>query len=243
VDFIVVKYAENEISAKNLNGAVLNNFPIRAPDRVQFKGTPLIADINGDGYSELIVTGQDEYSVSMYAYNKDGRLVSGFPLFVGSVNTQADDPVHASIIDNNLVAISHLGDLKVWNFPEMENVKWAARYGNRGNNKITGLLDDVTIAPPNFGVLNKAETYNWPNPATDHTFLRYQTSESGEVNIKITTTSGRLIYDRSVQSQGGQPEEIEIDTSRWGSGGYIALVSATVNGTTERKLVKIAIAR
>ncbi|MEX2456711.1 MAG: T9SS type A sorting domain-containing protein, partial [Balneolaceae bacterium] len=94
-----------------------------------------------------------------------------------------------------------------------------------------------------FGILNTDETYNWPNPARDETTLRFQTSEPGEIKIKITTISGRLIYDQTIESRGGAPEEIQIDTSSWGSGGYLAVVTARVNGKTERKLVKIAVAR
>ena len=112
-----------------------------------------------------------------------------------------------------------------------------------GNNKITGLLSDADTIQPSFELLNEQETYNWPNPATDHTILRFQTADPAEIQIQITTTSGRLIYSRTLESRGGAPEEIEIDTSNWGSGGYMALISATANGSTERKLVKIAIAR
>lgn len=243
IDFILVDAEKNQLIAKNRNGAVLNNFPIRPPAGIEFTGTPLVADLNDDGHNEIIITGQDQYTINLYAYNRNGRQVAGFPLFVGNIQSKQNHPVQAAITGNHLVAISHTGDFWSWTFPNLGTVLWASRYGNSGNNKVTGTLALSSVQPPSFGVLNKAETYNWPNPATDQTFIRFQTEDAGEVRVRIATTSGRLVYDRTVDSRGGMPEEIEIDTSGWGSGGYMAVVSATVNGRTERKLVKIAIAR
>lgn len=242
-DFLFVDRAENQLVAKNLNGAVLSGFPITPPPGVQFTGTPLVADIDGNGEFELIITGQDTYSMNLYAYRFNGTPVEQFPLLVGGVNSQEDDPVHPALGDQYLTAISHSGDLRVWRFPNMETILWESRYGNSGNNKLTGRQLTEPVSTPGFGVLNKAETYNWPNPATDHTYIRFQTEDAGEVRIRIATTSGRMIYDRTVETRGGLAEEIKIDTSGWGSGGYMAMVSATVNGRTERKMVKIAIAR
>lgn len=242
LDILLVDRTENTLTAKNLNGAVLNNFPITPPNNVQFIGTPLLSDINADGNLEILISGQDSFSLNIYGYNRNGELLEGFPLTVGGINGQSDQPVHPAIIGKKLIAVSPTGDLKVWRFPNLQNTLWGTRYGN-GSNKITGRKSDSDIISKDFGILNFEETYNWPNPARDETMLRFQTSEPGEVQIKITTLSGRLIYDQTIKSRGGAPEEIQIDTSSWGSGGYLAVVTARVNGRTERKLVKIAVAR
>lgn len=243
VDFLFVDRAENQLIAKNTSGAILSGFPIQAPQGVTFAGTPLIADLNGNGDFEIIITGLDQQSVNLYGFKASGNRVDGFPLLVGGIENQTDEPVHPSIGGEFLTAISHDGDLRIWQFPNMGEILWGSRYGNSGNNKLTGRLHSETVTTPDFGILNASETYNWPNPARDETFIRYQTSSPGEVQVRIATTSGRLIYDRTVQSRGSGPEEISIDTSGWGSGGYIAVVTATVNGQSERKLVKIAIAK
>ena len=73
--------------------------------------------------------------------------------------------------------------------------------------------------------------------------MRFQTSGAGQVQIHIIDLSGQLIYEQQIQSRGGNPEEITIDTSQWPSGAYIALVKATVAGKTGSKLVKMAIAK
>jgi len=199
--------------------------------------------LNGDENFELLITGQDPYSANIYAYNYRGQLITGFPLFIGSTESAEDQPIHAAISGNSLIAVSHTGDLKVWEFSNIDKIQWSSKYGNRGNNKVTGLLSDFDTILPTFELLNAQETYNWPNPASDETNLRFQTREQAEVRIKITTMSGRLIYDQTFQSRGGLPEEVLIDTSSWASGGYFALVEAKNGNNTERKLVKIAIVR
>lgn len=243
IDFIFIDRNQNQIVAKNQNGALVSRFPIDAPRNILFKGTPLIADIDGNGEQEIIVVGQNSGSMILYAYRNDGTVVEEFPLLVGALTDQGDDPVHPAIGGEFLTAVSHNGDLRIWRFPNMGDVMWRSKYGNSGNNKLTGRLLTAPVATPDFGILNTAETYNWPNPAAEETYLRFQTSAAGEVQIRIATTSGRLIYNQTHHSRGGMPEEILINTSDWGSGGYIAVVEATVEGETERKLVKIAVAR
>jgi hypothetical protein len=93
-----------------------------------------------------------------------------------------------------------------------------------------------------FSILNNEETYNWPNPADQETNLRFQLEQPGQVEIQIINQSGRLVYKEILQANGGTPEEVMLDTSGWGSGAYFAMVKATVNGKSESKLVKIAVA-
>jgi hypothetical protein len=242
-DFLFVDHTRNHLSAVNKNGAFLNNFPIRPPGNVRFTGTPLISDINGNGALELIIIGQDSYSINLYAYNQNSELLEGFPLNVGAVLDQDHQPIHPTIIENYLGAVSHNGDLKVWQFPQLQNTLWASRYGNVANNKITGSVEESGETEIQFSLLNKEETYNWPNPAKNETMLRFQTSRPAEIQIKISTMSGRSIYDRTFQSRGGAPEEILINTSTWGSGAYFAMITAKSGGETERKLINIAIAK
>lgn len=243
IDFVFVDRETNDIVARNLNGAMLANFPIPAPQGTEFRGTPLVSDVDGNGEPDIIIAAQASESLNLYAYNSDGDPIEGFPLLVGGYPDASEEFIHPAINEKYLTAVSPVGDFRVWRFPNAQNTQWKSRYGNGGTNKLTGRLLDSDVQEPSFTVLNEEETYNWPNPASDETYLRFQTSEPGDVQVRITTTSGRLIYNQTHPSRGGAPEEIRIDTSGWGSGGYLAVVEATVNGTTERKLVKMAVAR
>ena len=233
---------DGTLHAINKNGGTLNNFPIRAPRDFQFSGTPLIADINGDGAFEVIITAKNAFSMNIYAYDLNGQIIEGFPLYSGSIAGPNLIPVNPLFFDNKLISLSPDGDLKIWEFPSSENVLWRSAYGNFTNNKVSSIFlsEPVTF---DYALLNKDETYNWPNPAIDETNIRFQTSSPAEMSIKIATMSGRLIYSNQFQSQGISAEEILIDTSSWASGGYFAVVEATSGNLTERKVINIAIVR
>ena len=241
-DFILIDSEKNHLIALNRNGAFINGFPINAPSGVSFVGTPLIADIDGNDSSEIIITGQSDYSIDLYAFRVNGDKMEGFPLYVGGVANRDNQPIHPVLIDTYIAAVSHSGDFSVWEFENMTGIKWANRYGG-SNNKVSGNIEITDAQPFASSLLNQDETYNWPNPAREETLLRFETSEPAEVKIKISTMSGRLIYDRTIQSRGGAPEEIIIDTSGWASGGYFAMVTATSGNKTEQKTVKIAVVK
>ncbi len=242
-NFLFVDYSSNQLIAKNMNGAFLASFPLSPPQEVIFIGTPLIADIDGDEMNDIIITGYDESSMNLYAFDKNGEPITGFPLLVGGIQNANSQPVHPVIADNKLAAISHFGELNVWEFKQIQNVQWRSKYGNQTTNKISGFIESDGSINPELSLLNREETYNWPNPAQDETQIRFQTREPAEVRIKVLTMSGRLISDQTIQSKGQIAEEILIDTSSWASGGYYALVEAKSGGVKEQKLIKIAIAK
>jgi hypothetical protein len=120
---------------------------------------------------------------------------------------------------------------------------WSSRYGDFRFNKYSAVVPESdNNAENSYGILNKSETYNWPNPADDFTNLRFQIAQpGGAVEITIITTSGQVIFENSYRSAGGFPEEIEINTGNWPSGGYIARVKATVDGKSDTMIYKIGI--
>jgi hypothetical protein len=242
-DFIFIDYTANQLIAKNVNGAVLSSFPLPEPKDVSFIGTPLIADLNSDQLNDLIITGYDQSSVNLYAYNEKAEPIEGFPLLVGGLSNRTSQLVHPLIIEDKLFAISHTGELKVWEFKQLQNVLWRSKYGNQTNNKVSAYIEFDDPVDSQMSLLYSKETYNWPNPAKDQTQIRFQTREPAQVRIKVLTMSGRVISDQKFQSKGTVSEEISLDTSSWASGGYFALIEAKAGGVKEMKLVKIAIAR
>ncbi|SMO94876.1 T9SS type A sorting domain-containing protein [Gracilimonas mengyeensis] len=234
----------NRITGENKIGGQQNFTPIDAPDGVRFIGSPLVADISGDAteYSTLVV-GQDSLSLNIYAYSNRGKLMEGFPLYVGAVESADTQPIHPVIYNNHLYALSHDGVLKSWTLPNITNIQWGSRYGNAAWNKVSArVFADADNQASDFGVINGDETYNWPNPATDETNIRFEVAKpGGTVEITVITTSGRIIFEEQLDTPGGYPQEIQVNTQYWGSGGYIARVKATVNGKTETKLIKIGV--
>ncbi|MDZ7757925.1 T9SS type A sorting domain-containing protein [Rhodohalobacter sp.] len=242
-NFLFIDNEENALIGLNKNGAFLDYFPILPPDGVTFTGTPLISDLNGDGALNIMVPGFSESALNLYAYHPNGKPLVGFPLLVGGIQSSNDQIVSPVIFDQYVAAVSPAGDLKVWEFPEMTDISWASAYGNEPNNKSSAFISAGQQQGPDFVLLNKNETYNWPNPAQNNTNIRFQTNGPAEVKIRISTLSGRTIYYRTLQSRGGSAEEISVDTSSWASGGYIALITAEKDGQKESKIVQIAITK
>ncbi len=244
--FLDIIYTDPEtgiLESVNTNGAITDYFPILPPNGITFTGTPLIADLNADGNPEVIIAGYDTHSMYIYAYTNRGQSMDPFPLLVGSLTEHNRSLVNPLLTGNTLYAISPAGNFREWHIPHMQNIRWGSKYGNHSWNKVTGSVDEGVEPDRSFGLLNRAETYNWPNPATDETRIRYQMSRPGEISIRIATLNGRQIYNRSIQTSGGAPEEIEIDTSTWASGGYFALITARADGNEEQKIIKIGIVR
>lgn len=242
-DFLYVNQTDGKLYGKNVNGGMLDGYPITPPPGSRFIGTPLIADLDGNGSSDLLIAADDTFSISIFAYRSDTVKMDDFPLLVGGVPTADHQIIHPILKDRYLIAVSPENDLKIWKFPELTNIQWSSKYGNSTNNKITGLIETENSQPLPFKLLNSLETYNWPNPATDETFIRFQTASPAQIRLRITTMSGRLVTDQRFNSLGGPPEELRINTSSWASGAYYALLEATSGNSTERKLIKIAIVR
>ena len=234
---------DNSIMGYNFNGALLSHTPIPAPEGYQFKGTPLIADVNGDEVQDILVVSQSDFSVNIFGFDLDGNQLEGFPLYVGGSVGADITPIHPAFFGDVIYAISHTGDLKAWKFENFTNANWPTKYGQGTNNKATANITFPAQTSGQFSVLNPAETYNWPNPADETTNIRFEVERpGGTVEITIIDYSGRVVFERTVEAKGGAPEEIEISTTRWGSGAYFARVKATVEGRSESKLIKIGVA-
>jgi len=233
----------NHLIGLNKLGGVEPNTPISAPEDKQFIGTPLIAEFTDSEGQALLVVGQNEHSIDLFAYDSQGDLISGYPLYIGGSRGQDLQPIHPIIYQNELFTVSHDGNLRSWNLVNVQNTSWNSRYGEFTFNKHTAVVGDNDSNNENsFGILKSSETYNWPNPADDHTNLRFQIARpGGTVEITIITTGGQIIFKNTYSSPGGFPEDIRIETNDWQSGGYIARVKATVNGKTETRLYKIGI--
>ncbi len=72
----------NNLEALNLQGASADNFPFIDPDGIGFSGTPITADFEGDGKSEVIASTKDGRIFAIDGGT--GKVVNGFPNFNGS---------------------------------------------------------------------------------------------------------------------------------------------------------------
>ncbi|MCH8567286.1 MAG: T9SS type A sorting domain-containing protein [Balneolales bacterium] len=245
LDYLFVNYEENQLEAKNRNGGFLWNFPARTPEGVRLAGTPLLGDFTGTGETSILVPAADSLSYVILGYDNRLQPLDGFPLYVGSLNHSGEALHQPVFIDSEslLAVVSPRGDLKVWKLGEAEDLSWSRVYGLLPGNKVAAAYSGSAQTQPLSGLLNKSETYNWPNPASTETWIRFQTQTEADITISIASMSGRMLYEQRVRSRGGTAEEVRVDTSGWSSGVYFARVRAQADGREETELIKIAIIR
>jgi hypothetical protein len=241
IDVIYVDTKTNQLIARNRNGGILSGFPKNAPGGTHFTGTPLVLDIDGNGKPDVLVEARDSVSYTINGYDKSMNELPNFPLYVGDMDSHDTDPVHPIFFNSTLYAVSPNGDVRAWHFPKSQNVQWASQYGNGDFNKVYSHNKLTGSIAKQFKILNKNETYNWPNPANEETYVRYETNGQANVHITIITMSGNTLFDRTVTSSGRVPQEIRISTNNWGNGVYYARIRAAMGNQTESKLIKIAV--
>ncbi|TVQ72472.1 MAG: T9SS C-terminal target domain-containing protein [Balneolaceae bacterium] len=263
LDIFVTDFEANQVYGFNRDGGMLDFFPMRAPRHGRFAGSPLLADITGDGQQEILVAVSDTLTVTIHAFDRQHQPVEGFPLLVGSLIispnhnagsshastnrleavSNAGQPVMLPLLiaDGQLLAVSPAGEVRAWFLTELGEIAWGSVYGNQPGNKVGRNMERERLQRPEFGLLNKQETYNWPNPAEDHTWIRFETSGPARIDITVINPSGATIFETQSESQGRFPEEIRMDTSSWGNGIYFARVRARNGAESETKLIKIVV--
>lgn len=240
-DFIGVNRERNRIEGVNQDGGSLNGFPIQAPNGLNFSGTPLMVDLDGEGAQSLIITAIDSLSIVILAYNENLQPREGFPLTVGSLISDDDIPIHPVFHGSRLFAVSPRGDVKSWRFPAAGSSTWPSPYGQFRNGKVTGFITTNQPSVMDAELLVMSETYNWPNPADDMTHIRFMTTAPARVTIQMISQDGKTVYSDTFQTQGELPVDIPLATDRLGNGVYMARIQATSENRSESKTIKIAV--
>jgi len=239
----VIISQEDVIIAYNQNGSVISNLYITPPKYHSFNYAPLSADINSNGSLEILSGTVDSSGIQhLIAYDNTGKIISGFPLAIGS-HKATKPTIHPLWVDKILYAATNNGDLIRLYFEEAEsNGVWEGVYGDESSpmsfiNPGGGLVDPVL----NNELLNKSETYNWPNPATEETHLRFSTFYPADVKITVIDMTGRIVFEESVQSHGNGAQERLLNVSNWGSGVYYVRTEAKGDGKNESELYKMVV--
>lgn len=229
---------DSTLNGNFLNGTVASGYPLSVYDR-SLSGTPLLVDLDGDGSQERIVIESDSLQTRVAAYYQNDEPVPGFPLLAGSKT--AKTMIHPYFDSKRLWIVSTDGFVFSWLFPNSGEAHWKSPYGNSLDGKLSTQISEAKTYQNGTSLLNKSETYNWPNPAQDHTTIRFQTIEQATVSVDIYTLSGLKVWSKQNLSMGFAPEEISLNTSSWGSGLYYIRIKATSATKTDSKIVKMVV--
>jgi hypothetical protein len=124
-----------------------------------------------------------------------------------------------------------------------QNILWKnyLRDKNLSNNNFKGVQSSVTYSEK----LPKERVYNWPNPVYDSkTFIRYFINgNASSVNIRILDLTGELVTKLTGTTFPNNDNEVIWDVSKVSSGLYYGVVEATIDGSVEAKVIKIAVVK
>ena len=239
----VVVAAGSRLFAYNHLGFIVDHFPYRLTDGTEFTGSPLVADLDGDGTKELICLST---SGAIYAYRTGFRVMTGFPFQIASPGAGSLGLFETATGTTGILSVNESGSVAAWE----RNLSYAPTQGdwrefladaghgsfNAGPASISGI--------PVSGFLPKERVYNWPNPVYgSSTNIRFFTTEPARITVRILDLSGESVTELKGDSPGGIDSEIVWDVSGIQSGVYFAHVEASTGAHTEAVVFKIAVVK
>lgn len=234
----IIFSADEGLFVINSAGVLLENFPVNFNKKIN--AGIAVADINNDGIMDIIFTTSEG---DLYAYGINGKIVTGYPIKTGSHTYST--PALANLNDT-LGFIIFGGDGYLYAY------KTNTRYDET---KILwkNFLKDKYLSNNNYKYLSSTniyseklpsdKVYNWPNPVYDSkTFIRYYINGNAtSVSIKIIDLSGELVTMLNGTANSNADNEVPWNVSSVQSGVYYGVIEAEIDGSKERKIIKIAV--
>ncbi len=241
----IVVASNNKIYAYNYNGTIADNFPIivdQANPVGCIKSSPILVDVDNDGISDIVIGTQEN---KIYAFNKDGNGIFGFPLScAGPITSSAVMVDLDQDLKSELLVPADDGFVYAWKLPwdyHPEKNPWPMQGHDPSHTNYYPIQDLPDL--PKFAFLPEKKVYSYPNPARDRAIIRYFLGEDAEVNIKIYDLSGDLVEELDQNGVGGENNEKEWDCAKVASGVYLCRVEAKSLSQKEVVFCKIAVVK
>ncbi|MBN1396873.1 MAG: T9SS type A sorting domain-containing protein [Bacteroidetes bacterium] len=227
----------------NRMGLMLDGFPITVKAGLEFSGTPLVADFDGDARPEILLMTNNG---AMWIHEGDGKLQTGFP--IQAAGGKAQPVLYESPYPQNKLGIAVItedGELNAF----LTGTSTAGRvfywYQHLGSEQHLNADTSIMVARPiSSEFFPKSRVYNWPNPVYGSlTHIRYYTSENSDITITIIDLSGVKITELKGKGTAGMDNEIIWHVSNIQSGIYLARVEAKGAAQSSTALIKIAVVK
>lgn len=241
-ELAIVFATDDKIFAYNLQGFPISNFPILTRSQKPITSSPIVADVNGDTFADVIVQTPDG---RLMAFDRLGKTLFTLPLAAGTQTTPtvAPSPNGQGLV---LFSVDAFGLLNGYELPNAtQNIEWGALYGDNLNSNTylpIRTKNRTTVQINEF--LPEKSVFNYPNPASTETAFRFFLKESGTVTVKVFDMTGAKIWESSKQSAGGFDDEILWNVRSVQSGVYYAVLTAKSNRGDEKSIrLKVAIVK
>ncbi|MBI3585749.1 MAG: T9SS type A sorting domain-containing protein [Ignavibacteriales bacterium] len=239
----IVLLAGKNLYAMNQAGSFLAGFPLRASGDGSFVGFPLIGDVNGDSFPDIIAL---QSTGEVTACDRNGQIISGFPIQLSGAGEAFPSLFQTSNGKIGALRVTASGSLQAVELNrsyKAETMMWSQYLGDALHQNRDGSVIAITNPTPSE-FLPKARTYNWPNPVYGSTtHIRYYTPEDADISIKIFDLAGTKITELKARSLAGIDGEVAWNVSNVQSGVYLARIEATDGSRNEVAIIKIAVVK
>jgi M6 family metalloprotease-like protein len=234
------------IYAFHYNGRLMTNFPVNL-EFYDLTGAiaaePVLGDVDGDGLPDVI-TGLPGGTI--HAYNHHADRVAGFPLpssFAVSKSCALGDLDGDGDLD--LVSLENSGLINAWDMSfdySMIDLPWDMRGGDFSNRHyLSPAFERQIIASDEQ--LPEGSVYNYPNPASNSTTIRYYLQNESDVTIDIYDFMGENVKSFTTSGQAHADNEFVWDCSPFASGVYFCRVEADDGNNKKWQIIKIALVK
>jgi hypothetical protein len=244
----IVVFSENRVHAYHHNGASLDNFPATLGTSEPIASAPIMADVDGDLDIDIVAVAQNGL---VTAFDKSGKMASGFPLQAGSGRQSAAamrlSGPSLTTVDVALVVSSSSGSVTAWKAGSVPALNtglfaWPQYQADAGKSGVAVLTGGGSPVSEQYFPADRV--YNWPNPVYEgKTYLRYFVKEAAAVNIRIFDLAGDLVTELSGQAVGGLDNEIGWDVTGVQSGVYFARIEAVGASGSGSAVIKVAVVK
>lgn len=227
-----------KLYAFNENQFLISNFPIKTHSGEAINASPVVADVDGDSYEEIMLVLPNG---RLSAYNRFGKEIVSFALSDSSRTV----PAISKSFDGglNLYMVDKGGWVQGWQLTAAsQNIQWAELYAgplNQNSYQPSETTDRTEITYQSL--MPSKRVFNWPNPASNETRFRFYLTESANVELNVYDLTGRKIWHKNVNGEANLDNEVLWRLNNVQSGVYYGIVKATSGSRSEQVKLKIAI--
>ncbi|MBS4015988.1 MAG: T9SS type A sorting domain-containing protein, partial [Candidatus Latescibacteria bacterium] len=253
----IVITGKNKIYAFNYNGTLLTNYPFAQDSTYYvtqvlagylvtfeipfiFNSSPVVADINNDGYLDIVV-GSPQHGL-LGLNGRNGRPLNYFPLAtVGSVNSTPLICDFDNDGDLEICVGSDAGIFYVWDLPTpSQPLLWSQYLKDPCH---TGLYSERVQMPAAPDAIVK-DFYAYPNPADKEVTIRYWLgADPRSVKISLLDITGQAKREIVGTHIPLLDNEVKLRLDGIHSGIYIVRLEVQTEQKREVKFYKLAVVK
>jgi M6 family metalloprotease-like protein len=255
----IVLATTNAMHVLNFSGAEMQGWPYpfrlepqleAEPEPGRGMGSPLVADLNGDGSAEVMA---HLYGGALLVWSGSGQrlleLEAALPATGVASPLLADldgdgqaeqgavarfDRVLGFDAFSQTLRTAPVTEFAVWKWPSLGVVRWS-ELGGDGRHAFRAERAGPVVSSPNDSSLPSFVVA--PNPASRLLTARVELAAAARVRCSLYNLEGETVREESRDGRSGEVVEFVLDVSHFASGTYLARMELSTGGQRVRPVV------